>query len=138
MLVGTWQINVQGPSGNFTGQLRIASLNTGGIIQGTIVLTDISQIITISGSYNDLEQEINFTRSLSEDFAQQYVGTVNFNTNPSTIYGRMAQLFPLDLGIDPALSSRWSAQKEVQEIDTAPSMHKSVSRRNSCSHVLNA
>lgn len=112
LLVGTWVINVEGQSGNFTGQFNITSLNTNGAFLGTMILSDTSQAYTISGSYNDSEQVIYFMRPLPEDFAQQYIATVNSGTQPPTMDGEMTQILPHDAGDRIPPPSRWSAQKQ--------------------------
>lgn len=111
LLVGTWAINIQNQSVNLPGQLNITSLNTCGKIIGTLVLDNIPKT-SINGSYNDSEREIKFTSSISEDFTQQFVGTVNFVAKLSTIQGEMTQLVSLDLVTDVPPPSKWFAQKQ--------------------------
>lgn len=112
LFVGTWAINIQGHSENFVGQLKITSPNTGTTFLGTMVAADTPRATAISGSYNDSEQQINFTRYLPDGFAQQYAGTVSISAQPPTMQGEMIWLLPTDTGDDLLPSSRWSAQKQ--------------------------
>lgn len=112
LFVGTWAINIQGHLENFVGQLKILSPDTGTTFLGTMVTADTLQATAISGSYNNSAQQINFTRHLPDDFAQQYAGIVSMSAQPPTMQGEMTWLLPTDTGDEILPSSRWSAQKQ--------------------------
>ena len=110
-LVGKWTINVQDQLGDYKGELNIVSLDACRTFLGNIVLTDRSHTITIKGSYNDLEHEINFTSFLHEEPVQQYLGIVNCS-DPPTMQGAMKHSIQSHEESELLPKASWSAQKQ--------------------------